>query len=85
MNEFALRFPEEIERQLGKVKATVRKAIQVRLQEIAEAAANPSRVGTFAAKGPPLRFYVFDGYRVCYQVDPDTRSVIILELQIVPA
>jgi mRNA-degrading endonuclease RelE of RelBE toxin-antitoxin system len=59
----------------------VRAAIRERLESIALAAAKPSRRSKqTGSKEPPMRFYVYEGYRVVYQVDEQTRRVVILDL-----
>jgi mRNA-degrading endonuclease RelE of RelBE toxin-antitoxin system len=76
-----LRFSKETERRFLRCRASVRAAIRERLQSIAVAAAKPSRRSKpVGRKEPPLRFYVYEGYRVVYQVDEDTRRVVVLDL-----
>ena len=49
--------------------------------EIATAATKgPVASKAAAQKQPPLRFYVYEGYRVFYQVDAGTRRVVVLDL-----
>jgi mRNA-degrading endonuclease RelE of RelBE toxin-antitoxin system len=85
-SEYALRFSKETERRLGRCRASVRAAIRGRLESIALAAAKPSRRSKQPGPNePPLRFYVYEGYRVVYQVDEATRRVIVLDLAAVPA
>jgi mRNA-degrading endonuclease RelE of RelBE toxin-antitoxin system len=83
MNQYTLQLPERLERQLRRFRASLRQSIRARLQEIVESLAAPALTGPSSKvlKGPPLRFYVFEGYRVSYQVDPATRSVLVLELR----
>jgi mRNA-degrading endonuclease RelE of RelBE toxin-antitoxin system len=51
------------------------------LESIALEAAKPGRrVKQPGRKEPPLRFYVYEGYRVVYQVDEQTRRVVVLDL-----
>ena len=82
-NEYGLHMSKEIEGRLGRYRAPIRKAIRARLAEIAVAAAvvkirrGPKRP---EPKEPPLRFYVYEGYRVFYQVDPGTRRVVVLDI-----
>jgi mRNA-degrading endonuclease RelE of RelBE toxin-antitoxin system len=83
MNQYTLHIPEDVERQLRQCRVSIRESIQKRLQEITEdATARPaSRRKAAAATGPPLRFYVYEGFRVSYQVNPLTRSVVVLKLR----
>jgi mRNA-degrading endonuclease RelE of RelBE toxin-antitoxin system len=83
MNPYTLHIPEGIERQLQHCRASMRQSIRDRLQEIVESAdARPSaRRQKTLPKGPPLRLYVFEGYRVSYEIDPLTRSVVVLDIQ----
>jgi mRNA-degrading endonuclease RelE of RelBE toxin-antitoxin system len=84
--EYALRFSTETERRFLRCRATVRAAIRERLESIALAAAKPGRRSKQPSrKEPPLRFYVYEGYRVVYQVDEGTRRVVVLDLVAVPA
>jgi mRNA-degrading endonuclease RelE of RelBE toxin-antitoxin system len=83
MNAYTLQIPADIERQLQKCRASLRLSIGKRLREIVEGATIgvPPRRPALAPRGPPLRFYVFEGFRVSYQVNPTTRSIIVLKLQ----
>lgn len=81
--KYELHVPDEIAKRIRRCRASVRRAIEARLDEIAQAAAErrPSRRREPApASGPPLRFYVFEGYRVFYRLDPRTRRIVVLEL-----
>jgi len=79
-NEYGLQISDELERRLGRWRVSVRTAIRDRLQEIARAAAqNRTRSEAMARKEPPLCSYDFEGHRVSYQVDPDTRRVVVLD------
>ena len=83
MKPFALQIPKDVAAQLQKCHATLRQSIQKRLTEIADdLTARPAARGKVAALiGPPLRFYVSEGCRVSYQVNPLTRSIEVLKLQ----
>jgi hypothetical protein len=82
MNQYALQIPEGIERQLRRCRASLRQSIRERLQEIVDGVAGrASSAPSKLLKGPPLRFYVFEGYRISYEIDPLTRSVLVLELR----
>jgi mRNA-degrading endonuclease RelE of RelBE toxin-antitoxin system len=84
--EYVLRFSKETERRFLRCRASVRAAIRERLESIAQAAKKPSRRSKQPGPNePPLRFYVYEGYRVVYQVDEATRRVIVLDLAAVPA
>jgi mRNA-degrading endonuclease RelE of RelBE toxin-antitoxin system len=79
--EYDLHIPKEIAGRLGRRRAPVRTAIRDRLREIAvTAGGSRARSKRLAPKEPPLRFYVYEGYRVFYQVDPSTRRIVVLDL-----
>jgi hypothetical protein len=81
-NVYALRIPKEIEERLARCTGSMRQAINGRLLEIARQA---SRRGTATRSGPgrapPLRFYVFEGYRIFYRLDRGKRNVVVLDLR----
>jgi mRNA-degrading endonuclease RelE of RelBE toxin-antitoxin system len=78
---YALGFSRETERRLLRCRASLRAAIRERLESIALEAAKPGRrLKQPGRKEPPLRFYVYEGYRVVYQVDEQTRRVVVLDL-----
>ena len=80
-DEYGLQISDELERRLGRWRVSVRAAIRGRLQEVARAAAeNRTRSDAVARKEPPLCSYDFEGHRVAYQVDADTRRVVVLDL-----
>jgi mRNA-degrading endonuclease RelE of RelBE toxin-antitoxin system len=82
--DYALRFSSETERRFLRCRASVRAAIRDRLESIAQSAAKPSRRSKQPGPNePPLRFYVYEGYRVVYQVEEATRRVIVLDLAVV--
>jgi mRNA-degrading endonuclease RelE of RelBE toxin-antitoxin system len=83
MNPFTLLMSKEIEAQLRRCRGTIRNSIRRRLQEItSELSEHPTKVELPAPPpGPPLRFYVSDGYRVFYSINPITRNVVVLKLQ----
>lgn len=84
--EYALRFSSETERRFLRCRASVRAAIRERLESIALAVAKPGqRSKPPGRKEPPMRFYVYEGYRVVYQVDEQTRRVVVLDLASVPS
>lgn len=82
MKPYTLHVPTDIERQIDRCRASIRASIRQRLQEILDGAAKrlASAKKSPTPKGPPLRFYVYDGYRVSYQVNPVTRSILVLAL-----
>ena len=84
--EYGLSFSQESERRFLRCRASVRTAIRGHLQSIALAAAIPSRRSKPPGHTePPLRFYVYEGYRVVYQLDEQTRRVVVLDLAAVPS
>jgi len=85
--QYSLRFSKELERRFTRCRVSVRAAIRERLETIASAAAKArggKRGKPAARKGPPLRFDVYEGFRVVYQIDEETRRVVILDLAVVP-
>jgi len=79
--KYALRFSRETERRLRRCRASMRAAIRERLESIALEAGKPTRrLKRPGRTEPPLRFYVYEGYRVVYQVDEQTRRVVVLDL-----
>jgi mRNA-degrading endonuclease RelE of RelBE toxin-antitoxin system len=82
MNQFTLQIPDDVERQLRRCRMSLRASIRKRLQAIVQDADKAkARKISAAAKGPPLRFYVYEGFRVSYEVNPKTRTVVVLELR----
>jgi hypothetical protein len=83
MTQYTLKIPADVQRQLRRCRASLRRSIRERLQEIADGAnARPAGARRpLPLKGPPLRFYVYEGYRISYQLDPITRSVVVIELR----
>jgi hypothetical protein len=79
--EFALCIPKEIEERLARCTGSMRQAINRRLLEIAKVASRRVPPQRTAPKGPPLRFYVFEGYRIFYRLDRGERSVVVLDLR----
>jgi mRNA-degrading endonuclease RelE of RelBE toxin-antitoxin system len=81
MTPYELQVSGDVRRQLQRCRASIRATIQQRLEKLVEDAASPAAgLPPSAAQGPPLRFYVFEGYRVTYRVDALTRRVVVLEL-----
>jgi hypothetical protein len=87
MTRYALKIPADVQRQLGRCRASLRRSIRERLEEITRGANDrpAGRKRSPALQGPPLRFYVYEGYRISYQLDPLTRSVVVLELRRAPS
>jgi mRNA-degrading endonuclease RelE of RelBE toxin-antitoxin system len=79
---FTLHIPKDVQGQLRRCRTSIRESIRKRLQEIVESLAiRPTLPGKAPALGGPgLRFYVYEGYRVSYQVDPLTRRLVVLKL-----
>lgn len=88
MSRFTLHIPKDIEGQLQRCRASIRESIHKRLQTILEGLAKRppgrGRGKKTTTSGPPTRFYVFEGYRVSYEVNPLTRRVVVLSLQAEP-
>ena len=82
MKRYTLHMKEKIERQLQKCRASIRQAINEKLQEITKLAESRALSEAGPTPGePPLRFYVYEGYRISYEIDPLTRRVVVLELR----
>jgi hypothetical protein len=87
MKKYTLQIPKAVERQLLRCRVSIKQSIAEKLRVILEtvAAAPTSRPRTSrqapGAQGPPLRFYVYEGYRVSYLVNVVTRTVVVLKLQ----
>ena len=84
ITKYDLHVPDAIASRLRQCRAPVRRAIETRLQEIALAAAerqSGARRRAAATAGPPLRFYIYEGYRVFYRVDPTSRRIVVLDLR----
>jgi mRNA-degrading endonuclease RelE of RelBE toxin-antitoxin system len=81
MKEYTLHLKEDVERQLARCRSSLRRSIEKKLQGIVTAAEGVALGRSPTRNGPPLRFYVFEGYRVSYEVDAETRRVIVLELR----
>jgi hypothetical protein len=84
MAPYTLQLADEVARQLARCRVSIRRSVQERLQEIVDeaSAARPSSRGSSPVpQGPPHRFYVFEGCRVSYQVNPLTRSVVVLKVR----
>jgi hypothetical protein len=83
--EYGLHISDEIEKRMRRCRAPMRAAIRKRLGEIAASAGKGGRrVKVSARKEPALRFYVYEGYRIAYQLDPARRQVVVLDLALLP-
>lgn len=83
--EYGLHVPDELEKRLLHARAPVRDTIRERLRQIAIGAAEGgNRIDTVAAGAPPLRFYVYEGYRIVYRLDTESRRVIVLDIELLP-
>jgi hypothetical protein len=90
--EFVLHISKAIEGRLLRCRASVRTAIRARLGEIADGAGKarrgakaPTRSVGPVKQSPPLRFYVYEGYRIFYRIDSGSRQVVVMDFGLVPA
>ena len=82
MKQYTLQMNKDVARQLQNCRSSIRQSIERKLQEIVAMTADRLIAKRLPRPtGPPLRFYVFEGYRVSYQVNPSTRNVIVLGLR----
>jgi mRNA-degrading endonuclease RelE of RelBE toxin-antitoxin system len=84
MKQYTLQLREKVERQLRGCRTSIRQSIRQKLQEILALADRPVRRRLLVPDGPPLRFYVFEGYRVSYEINARTRRVVVIELRTEP-
>ena len=83
--DYDVRISVEIEARIRRCRASVRAAIQRQLAEIAAGAGNNRRrVKVPEQKQPPLRFYVYEGYRIAYKLEADSRRVVVLDIELLP-
>ena len=88
MTPFTLHIGDDIQRKLDRcptsMRASIRKRLQATIDDLTDGEPAPRRRAAKGAAvvpfGPPLRFYVWEGYRVSYRVNPVDRSVVVLEL-----
>jgi hypothetical protein len=81
MHEYSWALSPEVERRFLRCRASIRAAIRQRLQDIISVAGRSgARSKTVGPKEPPLRFYVYEGFRIVYQVVPETRRVVVLDI-----
>ena len=84
--QYALAFSQDVERRFLRCRASIRAVIRQRLEDIVAAAGNSRARAKIAVRNePPLRFYVYEGFRVAYQIDPGTRRVVVLDIAPVPS
>jgi len=83
--EYGLQISGELEKRVLRCRASVRDAIRARLRQIAIGAGKArQRVKALVPGEPPLRFYVYEGYRIAYQLDAASRRVVVLDLELLP-
>jgi len=83
--EYRLHVSEALEKRMLRCRAPVRDAIRKRLRQIAIAAGRARRrVKALAPGEPPLRFYVYEGHRIAYELDAPSRRVVVLDIQLLP-
>jgi mRNA-degrading endonuclease RelE of RelBE toxin-antitoxin system len=84
-SEYGSHISAEVERRMRRYRAPVRAAIRSRIDEIAASAGKSRRRGkALDLKEPPLRFYVYEGYRIVYQLDSGKRRVVVLDIDLLP-
>jgi hypothetical protein len=83
-SEYKIHLGTGIEGRIGRCRASVRAAVGANLRSIA-VTAGESHDRAPSKKGPSMRFYVYEGYRIFYQLDPRTRRVVVLDFGVVPA
>jgi hypothetical protein len=83
--EYKVHLATEMKGRIGRCRASVRAAIEDGLHSIAVTAGQShGREQVSVKKGPSMRFYVYEAYRILYQLDPRTRRVVVLEVGVVP-
>jgi hypothetical protein len=84
--EYKVQLGTGIEGRIGRCRASVRAAVGATLRSIAATAGEShGRARVPLKKGPSMRFYVYEGYRIFYQLDPHTRRVVVLDFGVLPA
>ncbi len=84
-SEYGLHIPDELAQRMLRCRAPVRDAIRERLRQIAIGAGKArQRVKAVAPREPPLRFYVYEGYKIAYQLDAADRRVVVLDIELLP-
>ena len=81
--DYGFQISPEIERHMRGYRASIRQAIRARLGEIAQRAGRARQPETRTVqKEPTLRFNADEGYRIAYQVDSQTRRVVVLDIEL---
>jgi hypothetical protein len=73
---------------MRRCRAPVRAAINQHLREIAAGAGKTktkTKAKVLGRKEPPLRFYVYEGYRIVYHLDAPSRRVVVSTLELLRA
>jgi hypothetical protein len=88
--EYGLHMSADIEKQMLRCRAPVRAAINQHLREIAAGAGKAKtkpkpKNKVLSRKEPPLRFYVYEGYRIVYHLDAPSRRVVVSNLELLSA
>lgn len=85
-SDYKIHIATGIEGRIGRCRASVRAAVAAGLRNIAlTAGESHGRARAPLKKSPSMRFYVYEGYRIFYQLDPRTRRVVVLDFGDVPA
>ena len=83
--QYGLHIPDALEKRMLRCRTPVRDAIRERLRQIAIGAGKAhQRLKAVAPKESPERFYVYDGYRIVYQLDAEGRRVVVLDIERLP-
>lgn len=83
--DYKIHLGTEIEGRIGRCRASVRAAVGDALRSIAvTAGASKTSPRAPMKEGPSMRFYVYEGYRIFYQLDPRTRRVVVLDFGVLP-
>ncbi len=77
---YELHIPPKIALRMGQLRASVRREIRIRLEEILQVATARPLGALLPPLGPPLRFYAGD-FRIFYREEPETRRVVVTELR----
>ena len=84
--EYKVHLATGMKGRIGRCRASVRAAIADGLHSIAVTAGQShGRAQASVKKGPSMRFYVYEAYRIFYQLDTRTRRVVVLDVGIMPA
>ena len=84
-NEYKVHLGTGIEGRIGRCRASVRAAVGDSLRNIAiTAGESHGRAPAVSKMGPLMRFYVYEGCRVFYQLDQRTRRVMVVDFGVMP-